>query len=180
MGGGSTRLRTRIVWLIVLPFLLFARPAPAPLAWGGLLAAIGLGLRAWSAGTIRKREALTTSGPYAFVRNPLYIGSFLIGTGLSLGGGHWPWVVLFVGFFIAVYAPTIAAEEEHLTQVFGHGYVEYAAKVPAFLPRLTPYRAGGSTPGFAWGTYARYREWEALLGATAAWVFLAAKMWLQR
>ena len=112
----------------------------------------GVIVRGWSAGTIRKGEMLTTSGPYAFMRNPLYAGSFLIGAGLAVAGGSWLWLVLFLGFFVVVYRPTISAEAERLTEQFGQGYVDYAAEVPDFIPRLTPYRAGRTTAGsaFAW------------------------------
>jgi hypothetical protein len=138
----------------------------------------GLVLRGWSAGTIRKGEALTTSGPYAFLRNPLYVGSFLVGAGLAVAGGSWLWLVLFLGFFAAVYGPTIAAEAERLTEQFGQLYVDYSAEVPAFVPRLTPFRGGvtESAAPFTWRQYERNREWEALLGAAAAYAALAFKM----
>ena len=173
-------LRTRAAWLVVMPFLILARPTPPGLVVGAVLGALGLALRAWSAGTIQKQERLSTSGPYAFVRNPLYVGSFLIGVGLSLAGGHWIWVAVFVAFFMAAYAPTIANERRHLTELFGDRYLEYAARVPAIWPHLTPYRpADADSPGgFSWKRYARHREWEALLGAAGAWALLAAKMWL--
>ena len=147
---------------------------------GMLISAAGLLLRGWSAGTIRKGETLATSGPYAFVRNPLYVGSFLIGAGLAVAGGAWLWLVLFLGFFVVVYGPTVTAEAERLTEQFGQRYVDYSAAVPAFIPRLTPFR--GSEPdsaSFAWSQYERNREWEALIGTAAAYGALALKMvWL--
>jgi protein-S-isoprenylcysteine O-methyltransferase Ste14 len=143
-----------------------------------VVTATGLALRGWSAGTIRKGETLTTSGPYAFLRNPLYVGSFLVGAGLAVAGGSWLWLVLFLGFFVVVYGPTIAAEAERLTEQFGQRYVDYSAKVPAFIPRLTPFRAADedSAAPFTWRQYERNREWEALLGAAAAYAALALKM----
>jgi protein-S-isoprenylcysteine O-methyltransferase Ste14 len=146
-----------------------------------VVTATGLVLRGWSAGTIRKGETLTTSGPYAFLRNPLYMGSFLIGAGLAVAGGSWLWLVLFVGFFVVVYGPTMAAEAERLTEQFGQRYVDYSAEVPAFIPRLTPFRGAeaDSLALFTWSQYERNREWEALLGAAAAYAALALKMaWL--
>jgi hypothetical protein len=144
-----------------------------------VVTATGLALRGWSAGTIRKGETLTTSGPYAFLRNPLYVGSFLVGAGLAVAGGSWLWLVLFLGFFAVVYGPTIAAEAERLTERFGQRYVDYSRKVPAFIPRLTPYRAaadGDSAAPFTWRQYGRNREWEALFGAAAAYAALALRM----
>ena len=175
-------LRTKSAWLIVVPFFLLASPSPLSLSAGLAVTVVGLALRAWSAGTIRKGEVLTTSGPYAFMRNPLYVGSFLIGAGLALAAGSWLWLVLFVGFFAVVYGPTIAAEATRLTEQFGQSYVDYSAEVPAFVPRLTPFRANDRPAGlgeeatFRWSQYERHREWEALLGASAAYLVLALKM----
>lgn len=176
LGSG---VRTKSAWLIAVPFFVLAGPTPTRLAIGVVIGALGLALRGWSAGTIHKNEALTTSGPYAFVRNPLYVGSFLIGGGLSVAGGSWLWLVLFLVFYAALYGPTVAAEAERLTEQFGHLYVEYAAQVPAFIPRLTPFRSAQSAGGFRWSQYERNREWEALLGAAAAFALLWLKMtWL--
>ena len=178
----ASGLRTKSAWLIVLPFFLLASPSPASLSVGLAITATGLLLRGWSAGTIRKGEILTTTGPYAFMRNPLYVGSFLIGAGLAVAGGSWLWLALFVAFFVSLYGPTVSAEAERLTEQFGQRYVDYSAQVPAFVPRLTPFRARESAEiatGFRWSQYERNREWEALLGAAAAYVVLALKMaWL--
>lgn len=173
------RLRLKAVWLLVLPFLILARPTWSLLAVGAAVAAIGLGVRAWAAGTIHKESQLTVSGPYAFTRNPLYLGSFLIGIGVTAAGGHWIWPALFVLFFTGVYARTMAVEAGRLTELYGERYRAYARAVPAFLPRLTPYRpdADGRTAGFRGEQYRRNREWEALLGGVAAFAFLAAKAW---
>lgn len=174
------QLRLRAVWLIVLPFLWFAAPTPTALLVGAGLAALGLWIRGWSAGTIHKDEELTTSGPYAFTRNPLYLGSFFIGLGVSLAGGHWVWPTIFLMFYGAVYSKTMAGEADHLSELFPERYAEYAAEVPVFFPRATPFRAPlGQTGGFRWAQYRRNREWEATLGAVAAFGLLAAKsLWV--
>lgn len=174
------RLRLKAVWLIVVPFLVLARPTPDLLVAGGALAALGLALRAWSAGTIHKDEQLTTSGPYAHTRNPLYVGSLLIGVGVSLAGGHWIWPLVFLLFYGWIYRRTMAHEAALLTEAFGDRYRDYAAHVPGFVPRLTAYRAPGAVAGagFRWRQYARNREWEAALGALAAFGLLLGKaMW---
>jgi protein-S-isoprenylcysteine O-methyltransferase Ste14 len=182
-------LRTKTAWLIVVPFFLLASPSRASLALGLIVSAAGLVLRGWSAGTIRKGEVLTTSGPYAYVRNPLYVGSFLIGAGLAVAGGSWLWLVLFGAFFATVYAPTISAEAARLTEQFGQQYVDYSRQVPAFVPRLSslwaPFRASdrpagsGDGAAFRWSQYERNREWEALLGTAAAYLILAIELaWL--
>ena len=177
-------LRLRAIWLLIVPFLVLARPTPALLAIGGALAAAGAALRGWAAGTIRKERELSTTGPYAHTRNPLYLGSFLIGLGVALAGGRWPFVALFVVFFAWVYGRTIRAEARLLGERFGERYAEYARAVPLFVPRVAPYRgaapssgAGAPPPGgFTLERWRRNREYEALLGVLAGFVFLALKM----
>jgi protein-S-isoprenylcysteine O-methyltransferase Ste14 len=170
-------MRTKAPWLLVIPFLVFARPTVALLGVGAALAALGLLIRGWSAGTIQKGEALATSGPYAFTRNPLYLGSLLIGIGLSTAGGHIAWPIAFLGFFGMFYVRTMKREAEQLSDLFGPQYADYAKHVPSFLPRPTPYRSGPTgSEGFRWTRYRRYREWEALLGAAAVFVVLAIRL----
>ena len=173
------RLRLKAVWLLVLPFLVFASPTWTLLHVGAVIAALGLAIRGWAAGTIHKDKQLTTSGPYAFTRNPLYLGSFFIGLGVTVAGGHWIWPAIFVVFFLGVYSRTMAREVARLTELHGERYRAYARAVPAFLPRLTPYRPeeGHEAAGFRPAQYRRNREWEALLGGVATFAFLAAKAW---
>jgi hypothetical protein len=182
-GGASDRprgFRTKSAWLVALPFLALARPTASALMAGAVLAVLGLLLRGWSAGTIRKDEALATTGPYAHLRHPLYVGSFLIGIGLGIAGGHWLWPLLVSAYFAALYRRTVVEEGERLTTLFGERYLTYAASVPAVVPRLRPRRGGekASSPssgGFTWRRYLRNREWEALLGVAAALALLATK-----
>ena len=170
-----------MVWLLVLPFLWFSQPTTGLFAIGVALAAVGLLLRGWAAGTICKDESLTTSGPYAYTRNPLYVGSLLIGLGVTLAGGHWIWPALFLAFYVAVYGRTMSGEAELLTALFGERFLHYAGAVPALLPRLTRYRPHqlDADGGIRVSRYMRNNEWEALLGAGAAFAFLAMKQsWL--
>jgi protein-S-isoprenylcysteine O-methyltransferase Ste14 len=165
------------VWLIVLPFLWFSTPTVQLLAIGAIVASTGLLVRAWAAGTLRKDEALITAGPYAFTRNPLFLGSFLIGVGSAVAGGHWVWPAIFLLFFVGTYRPTMALETRALGELFPAEYDRYKSEVPAFLPRVTPYRdSAGVSGGFSWHQYRRNREWEASLGALAAFGLLAAKV----
>lgn len=174
-------IRLRAVWLLVLPFLWLARPTPTLLAWGGGVAALGLAVRSWAAGVIRKEKELTTRGPYAYTRNPLYVGSFLVGLGVTVAGGRWIFVAGFLLFFLLVYGRTMRGEAELLEGLFGEEYQHYARHVPLVLPRLTPYGSprsavGSGGPGFALRRWLRNREYEALAGAAAGFAFLAAKM----
>lgn len=170
-----------MVWLLVIPFFWFAEPTRAALILGAVLAATGLLIRGWAAGTIHKDEDLTTSGPYAYIRNPLYVGSLLIGLGLVFSGGHWIWPTLFLAFFVGVYGRTMSGETKLLSELFGDRFAHYAEHVPALLPRLTPYRPQqpDMAGGFRVRQYKRNNEWEALLGAGAAFAILTAKVvWL--
>ncbi len=174
------RIRLRAVWLLILPFLWLARPDVRLLAAGLALSACGLLVRGWAAGTIHKDRELTMSGPYAFTRNPLYVGSFLLGLGVTVAGGLWYFVVAFLLFYAVVYGRTMGGEAELLTELYGDRYRHYAAHVPSFIPRLRPYRPpdASSTTGFRFSQYRRNREWEALLGTLAGFAFLVGKWWL--
>lgn len=183
---GSRRVRLKGAWLLVIPYLVLASPTPAHLAAGGFLVLVGSAIRSWAAGCIRKNENLATRGPYAHLRNPLYLGSFFLGTGIAVAGGRWIFVLLFLLFFFLVYRATMRGEEEILEEEFGEEYRRYRQRVPALIPRLTPYRqASGSSEssttaetsrGFSLRSYLRNREWEATLGVTAGFAFLVLKM----
>lgn len=171
-------VRKKTAWLIVVPFLVFARPVPVLLWIGAFLTLLGLVLRGWSAGTISKAETLTTTGPYAYTRNPLYLGSFLIGVGLSIAGANFIWLALFLIYFIVTHTVAISRERAELTELFDQRYLEYQDQVPVFLPRLTPHHTHSPDDDsrFEWPRYLRNREWEALLGATAALAVLYLKL----
>lgn len=177
----SRKIRLRAVWLLILPFFWFAAPTPKLLAIGAGLAALGLAVRASAAGFIHKDRELTTTGPYAFTRNPLYLGSFFLGLGITIAGGQIVFVALFVAFFALVYRRTIRHETGQLQSAFGEAYSEYAAGVPVFVPRLTPYRGAGAPPaaGFSVERWKRNREYEALMGAVAGFGLLALRMWMR-
>ena len=173
-------LRVKAAWLFVVPFLLLSRPTTAALVSGAPLALAGLALRAWAAGTIRKDAQLATTGPYAHVRHPLYVGSFLLGLGVSLAGGYWSWSLAFVLVFVAAYMRLVRGESDRLSELFGEAYRDYAAHVPAVVPRISRYSAagGGVEGGFRWNRYFEHREWEAALGAASAYVVLWARVLL--
>jgi protein-S-isoprenylcysteine O-methyltransferase Ste14 len=166
-----------LAWLLAVPFVVFATPTSSSILLGSAVAVVGLVIRGWAAGTIEKGTALATLGPYAYTRNPLYLGSFLVGIGLALAGGDWIWLLVFAAFFLAVYVPTVRQEARELRELFGERYRAYAASVPAFTPRVTPYSGGpDQRAGFSWGRYLHHREWEAALGVLALVGVLALKV----
>ena len=179
--GGTwvQRWRVPLGFLCAAIFLLLARPRLATLAVGGVVALCGLLLRAWASGHIRKNDRLATSGPYAHTRNPLYLGSFIMGLGFTLAAGAWWWLLgaLFMALFLGIYLPVMRVESQTLARLFGVEYDAYARRVPLFLPRLVPYRADAEMK-FDPALYLRYREYRAALGLLGAWGLLACKGWL--
>ena len=177
------RLRLRAVWLLVVPFVLLARPTPKLLALGALIAALGVALRGWAAGLIHKDRELSTAGPYAHTRNPLYLGSFLIGLGAVLAAGRWELLLLFGVFYAVVYGAVMRAEARALEGRFGDRYLRWARAVPLFFPRAGAYREAATDEAGARFTFERWRrnrEWEAVLGVLAGFAFLTAKLLLDR
>ena len=171
------QIRLRGVWLLIPPFFYFARPSPALLAGGGVLVAIGLTIRAWAAGVIHKDQLLSTTGPYAYTRNPLYLGSFFLGLGVAVAAGQWVYVGVFLALFIWVYGSTMLIEARSLEERFGDAYRAFAEAVPLFFPRFIPARLpDAQTTGFDGGRWKAHREWEALLGAVAVFGLLILKL----
>lgn len=175
--GGTwiQRWRVPLGFLCAAVFILFARPRPGTLVAGAVVSFIGLFLRAWASGHLRKNDALATSGPYAYTRNPLYLGSFIMGVGFTIASGQWALGLLFTALFLGIYLPVMRVESATLAQLFGESYLEYAEAVPVFFPRLTPYREGEARIEFDRSLYMRYREYRAALGLLIAWGLLVFK-----
>ncbi len=181
MASLPAKFRVRAPWVAVPLVAWFARPTPLLLGVGAAIAIAGLLIRGWAAGTIHKNTRLTTTGPYAFTRNPLYLGSFVIGVGVGIATGRLWLFAGFIVFFAWLYRRTIRQEAEHLEGNYGDEFRSYAAGVPAFWPRLTPHRgAGQERAAFSLDRYLQHREWEAALGVVAGLGFLAAKLlWMR-
>jgi protein-S-isoprenylcysteine O-methyltransferase Ste14 len=175
--GGTwiQRWRVPLGFLCAALFILFARPRPVTLVAGAAVSLIGVLLRAWASGHIRKNDALAISGPYAYTRNPLYLGSFILGLGFTIGAGRWWLGILFALLFLGIYLPVMSVESATLAQLFGQSFQEYAKEVPLFFPRFTSYRNGPTRMGFDRGLYLRYREYRAALGLLIAWGLLVFK-----
>jgi protein-S-isoprenylcysteine O-methyltransferase Ste14 len=134
------------------------------LAFGAVLIVPGLLIRALASGHVRKNEALATSGPYAYTRNPLYLGSLLTGIGFAVAARSW-WVgALLVVMLFAIYIPVIRGEEKFLREKFPE-FEEYARRVPRMVPHFTAARSSDDGGGFSMELYLKHREWNALLGS---------------
>jgi protein-S-isoprenylcysteine O-methyltransferase Ste14 len=149
------------------------QPQPAAIVWSVILVLPGLWLRAYSSGYVKKNQELTIAGPYAYVRNPLYLGSILIAAGFAVALGSWAFAAALATMFVAVYVPVIVSEERYLRSAFP-GFTEYCRQVPRLIPRLTPARLGTEDDRgrFSLALYLKHREYNALLGAILLYVSL--------
>ena len=143
-------------------FLLLMRPTVQSLWIGAFIALAGALLRVWAAGHIVKGKMLTKTGPYAFSRNPLYLGSFFMALGVIIGGRKFWLLPVFALFFLVFYVPVMRAEEQELSNCYGNEFAEYANKVPLFFPlfRSPVYPVSG----FLWSRFLRNREHRTIIG----------------
>lgn len=160
-------------------------PRPASIAWSILLVLPGLVLRGYASGYVKKNRELTVTGPYAYTRNPLYLGSMLMAAGFAVALASWLVAVVLVAGFAVIYIPVIASEEGFLRAQFA-GFDAYCQAVPRFLPRFTPARLpaqgaapGGASPvpdvdtgGFSLALYLQHREYNAAIGTTLLYLCL--------
>jgi protein-S-isoprenylcysteine O-methyltransferase Ste14 len=175
----ARRVRVPLGFVVAAVFLAFAHPSWRTLGWSLLLVLPGLWLRGYAAGYVKKNAELTRTGPYAYTRNPLYLGSMGIAAGFALAAGRWWLAVLLVGLFLAIYLPTILSEEAFLRATFAE-FETYARHVPRLLPRLTAARPEGGTAGagrFSRERYLHHREYNALIGAAAIYAAFLLRMW---
>lgn len=169
----ARRIRVPLGFAAAAIYLWSARPSWGSLAAGAAVSALGIGVRALASGHVRKNEELTSTGPYAYTRNPLYLGSIIIAAGFAVASRSW-WIVLLLGFmFVAIYVPVIRAEEDYLKSKFA-GYDDYARRVPRLIPHLSAVSNPGS--GFSLELYLKHREYNALVGALLVLAALAAKL----
>ena len=164
------KLRVPCGFVLVAAFLWLSAPTPASLASGLPVSILGLAIRAWAAGHLEKNTTLTESGPYAWVRNPLYIGTLTAAAGFVIASQRWELGALFAVVFALIYLPVVELEEQHLRSLFP-AFAEYSQRVPKLFP--SPPRRRG-TRHFRFSLYRRNREYEASLGFLAG---TAALLW---
>lgn len=174
------RIRVRAGFLLAAIYLIWAQPTPGRLLGGGAAALAGLLLRAWSAGCLEKDRKLATGGPYAYTRNPLYLGSAIAGLGFAIAGGQWWFYPLLFTFFATVYWPVMRNEQARLERLFPDEFPPYGQAVPMFWPRLRPWGGRDSSPGFRVERYRKNREYRAFLGFLVIVLFLLGRMFLSR
>jgi protein-S-isoprenylcysteine O-methyltransferase Ste14 len=180
MAGGWSRIARRIRvplgFAFAALYLWLARPTPIFMALSLILVIPGIWLRAYASGYVKKNAELTMTGPYAFTRNPLYLGSMLIAFGFALASRS-IWIALALAvLFAVIYIPVIRSEEAFLRSKFD-GFDAYAARVPRLLPRLVPASViKGERGSFSADLYRKHREYNALMGAAAIYAALALRI----
>jgi len=171
----ARRIRVPLSFLAAALYVWLAHPTRSSLIAGALLMIPGLFLRALASGHVQKDKQLTTSGPYAYTRNPLYIGSMILAAAFAIAARSWWIVALMALIFTAIYAPIIAAEERYLRRTFPE-YDEYARHVPRMFPRFTPY----STQQGAYSSHRfwKHREYQASIGCALMLAILIVKLFV--
>jgi protein-S-isoprenylcysteine O-methyltransferase Ste14 len=159
------RWRVRLGYPLAVVVLWLARPTLQSILAGAVVGAIGLWVRAGAAGHLHKQEVLTVTGPYAFTRNPLYLGSFILMIGAAIAAHSWWSALMLSAYFALFYSFVMRREERELYQHHGEAFQEYARSVPLFFPRLTPAKvASGGAGAFSFAQYQKNREYRAAIG----------------
>ena len=169
----ARRIRVPLGFLFAAFYLWRAHPDWPSLVGGGAVAAVGLFVRAMASGHVKKNEQLASTGPYAYCRNPLYLGSIIIAIGFAIASRD-VWISAgIVVLFAVIYVPVIRSEEDFLRQHFAE-YNSYTRRVPQLLPRTLWFT--GVTSGFSRELYRQHREYNAFIGAAATLAALVVKM----
>ena len=171
----ARRIRVPLGFVFAAVFLLLAHPSAVSLAWSLLLVLPGLALRAYASGYVKKNAELTVTGPYAWTRNPLYLGSMLIAFGFAAGARSPLLAALLALLFALIYLPVVRGEEQYLRAHFP-GFPAYARRVPRLFPWRSPMRSPMAQPGrFAPALYRKHREYNASIGVAALYLALVLR-----
>jgi protein-S-isoprenylcysteine O-methyltransferase Ste14 len=164
-GAFFVRWRVRLGYPLAIAVLWFARPTPRSVLCGALVGLIGLWIRAYAAGYLHKQEVLTVAGPYAYTRNPLYLGSAVLALGVGIATRSWVSLAILCTYFALFYSIVMRREENELRPRHGASFEEYVRAVPLFLPRLTAAKLPGESAGaFSFAQYKKNHEWQAAVG----------------
>ena len=150
----ARRIRVPLGFALAAVYLWRALPIWPSLMEGSVLIVLGLALRGVASGHLRKNTEVTTSGPYARVRNPLYLGSLIVAAGFAVAARDLWLAAAMLVFFLAVYLPVILSEETWLRVNFPE-FEEYAKHVPRLWPRLG--RTGATEGRFSPELYLQHR-----------------------
>lgn len=164
-GNFFVRWRVRLGYPLAITVLWFSRPSARSILLGALVGGIGLWLRAYAAGYLHKQELLTVTGPYAYTRNPLYLGSAILALAAGIATRSWISGSILIIYFAIFYSVVMRREEQELHLRHGASFEVYARAVPLFIPRLTAAKLPGNSPGsFSFAQYKKNHEWRAAVG----------------
>lgn len=166
--------RVRSGLLFALIALIFAKPDLCSLLAAFGVAVIGIGVRTWACGNLKKEKELTTSGPYRYMRNPLYLGNLILGMAIVIAAQSWWVLAFFITYFLIFYPVLVRIERERMADLFPERYREYSAKVPLFFPSLRS-KIVSEKGRFSWELYNKNKEYRALIGTILYWTALTLK-----
>jgi protein-S-isoprenylcysteine O-methyltransferase Ste14 len=169
----ARRIRVPVGFLFAALYVWLARPSWSSILCGSLIIVPALLLRTAASGHVKKNQEVTTSGPYAYTRNPLYLGSVILVIGFGVASRNMWLAVALVAVFIALYLPVVLDEESFLRSHFPE-FDAYTQRVPRIVPRLTS--AGMNSEGFSGTLYRKHREYNATLGSVGMMVLLILKL----
>ena len=179
-GAFFVRWRVRLGYPLAVAVLFFARPQPRSILYGAIVGFLGLAIRAWAAGYLHKQQVLTVTGPYAYTRNPLYLGSAVLAIGAGFATRSWISAAILAVYFAVVYSVVMRKEEQELRLQHGERFDEYAAAVNQFFPRLTPTNLSADSNGsFSLAQYKKNHEWQAAVGFLLLLIVLALIWYLR-
>jgi len=164
-GNFFVRWRVRLGYPLAVAVLYFSQPTPRSILLGALAGVIGLSVRAYAAGYLHKQEVLSVTGPYAYTRNPLYLGSAILALGAGIAARSWISAFILIVYFAVFYSIVMKREAQELHRRHGASFEEFARAVPLFVPRLTAAKPSGNSAGsFSFARYKKNHEWQAAVG----------------
>ena len=170
--------KTIPVYLVAALLIIFAKPA-LPFFLAGLVLVIpGELIRIWAAGHLRKNQEVTTTGPYAYVKNPLYLGTLLVMIGYCLMARNIYLLAIGLAVFFFYYVPFKKHRESaRLQERFGDAWTEYDRAVPDYLPRLSPYPKRGDYP-WRWSVFLDNSEHETVVVVLVMVILIGLRFWM--
>jgi protein-S-isoprenylcysteine O-methyltransferase Ste14 len=169
------RLRVVCGFILLAGLAVFCHPTWLSTALGFTISVNGLALRAWATGHLAKDAELATTGPYAYIRNPLYVGTLITALGVVIACRDLVLALIVAVVFLFVYLPAVQLEEQHLREIFPN-YAEYAAHVERFVPRS---RWSAAVRRFSWAQFRKNEEYKAALGFLIAALWIIWRCWME-
>jgi protein-S-isoprenylcysteine O-methyltransferase Ste14 len=163
------RARVPLGFIFGIVVLWLASPTPLLLSIGLPIALLGEALRVWAAGHLEKSREVTQSGPYRLFRHPLYVGSSIMGIGLTVAAGSVIVTLLVLTYLVMTLGAAVRTEEAFLRTRFGGDYDAYKSGRPAAV----------ATRRFSLERAMRNKEYRALIGVFVVALILCAKWWLR-